>query len=368
MPMDATNEGLPSATIRTTPEDFLVEEIAAYPPSGKGEHLFVTFRKRGLTTFEAVRQIAQALGVDPREAGSGGMKDRHAVTTQTASFHFPLARDHQPALATLALPGITIVDATRHDGKLKAGHLIGNRFRVVLRGLDAGGREVVRRRLAEVATRGVPNSFGPQRFGRDGSNPERALGWLAGKWPGPRDRREQRFLFSSLQSLMFNEVLERRERDGSWDTILPGDVAKKHDSGGLFTVPLDGPELADAVARGAAGELSPTGPMFGAKMRWPLGAVGELEREVLVAHLDDPERLNAHHRLGEGTRRSLRMLVSDLAIEDVPEGLAVSFMLTKGGYATTVLGRACTLVDASRQHGPQPTIDPDSPEEEAPEP
>src|SRR4029079_11091478 len=94
------------AEIRRTPEDFVVEEIPAYLPSGRGEHLFITFRKRGLTTPDAVRSLAQALGVDPNGAGYAGMKDRHAVTTQTASFPFPIPRAAEPAVASIRIPGI----------------------------------------------------------------------------------------------------------------------------------------------------------------------------------------------------------------------------------------------------------------------
>jgi tRNA pseudouridine13 synthase len=391
-----------SATIRKRPEDFVVEELPAYLPSGRGEHLFVTFTKTGLTTLDAVRAIAMALDVSPRDAGYAGMKDRHAVTTQTASFSFPIARDADAAVAALSVPGIQVLSAARHDNKLKPGHLEGNRFTIALRDVD-GDIAALERALLEAARVGVPNAFGPQRFGRDGDNPERALAWLAGRARGPRDKREQRLLFSSLQSRLFNEVLDRRIADGTWSAVLPGDVAKKHDSGGLFTVPLEGAELDDARARADAGTLSATGPMFGAKMRWPEGAPLALEREVLEGTLPGPEgtrRLEELRHLGEGTRRSLRLPVIEMRIAaappagsgqdgaaadsgsasgaaprsnagesdaqrerprdvsgtpDGPEipapagaGLVISFVLPKGGYATTVLGRACTVVDFTR--------------------
>lgn len=362
--LSADLAGLPEGWIRCAPEDFVVDELPAYEPSGRGEHLFVTFRKTGLTTPEAVRRLAEALGADPRGAGHAGMKDRHAVTTQTVSFPFPIARDEAAAMASVSVPGVEVLSFRRHDGKLKPGHLAGNRFRVVVRGLGPGARDAAKSTLATIARIGVPNAFGPQRFGRDGDNPARALAWLAGKERGPRDKREQRLLFSSLQSLLFNRVLERREADGTWAKILPGDVAKKHDTGGLFTVPLEGPELEDAVRRGDAGQIGPTGPMFGTKMRWPEGAVLALEREVLATFVDDPARLDAFRHLGEGTRRALRLEVAALEAEgahDAPsfappgDGVVVSFVLPKGGYATTVLGRAFRLVEARAPRPDAPT-------------
>jgi tRNA pseudouridine13 synthase len=247
----------------------------------------------------------------------------------------------------------------------------------------------------------VPNAFGPQRFGRDGRNPARALAWIEGRERGPRDKREQRLLFSALQSLWFNEVLAARELDGTWKTVLPGDVAKRHDSGGLFAVPLEGPELEDARARAEALAVSATGPMFGKKMRWPEGAPGALELDVLTRAIGDPHRLDAFAHLGEGTRRPLRLEVKDLEVKDLEvkdlevkdlevkelEGrdlaaspgdkggaIQVSFVLPKGGYATTLLGRAFRLVDASARSGerdpapgpgPQPEAEPEpEPEEE----
>lgn len=351
-------EPLPRALIRSSPEDFVVDELPAYPMSGKGEHLFVTFRKRGITTPDAVRFLARALDVDPRGAGWAGMKDRHAVTTQTASFSVPMARSLDGLAERFTIPGIEVLGFARHDNKLKPGHLLGNRFTLILRGMDEAGAAFAEQRLLQAGRIGVPNAFGPQRFGRDGDNPARALAWLAGKERGPRDRRDQRMLFSALQSLLFNRVLALRERDGTWASVLPGDLAKKHDSGGLFVVPLEGPELAEAQARAEAGAISATGPMFGAKMRWPEGAPAALERSVLEASdLGEPGKLEAWKNLGEGTRRPLRLEVKEMSVTrltgtdpaaggDGKVGLEVRFVLPKGGYATTVLGQACQVIDA----------------------
>ena len=356
---------LPRAVFRSRPEDFVVDELPAYRPCGRGEHLFLTFRKVGVTTLDAIGALARSLGVDPRGAGFAGMKDRHAVTTQTASFPFPIARAFEADVAALAVPGVTMLEAARHENKLKPGHLEGNRFTITLRGLAADDVALVCARLEALGRTGVPNEFGPQRFGRDGDNPERALAWLAGRDRGPRDKRQQRLRFSSLQSLWFNQVLARREAEGTWATVLPGDLAKKHDSGGLFAVALDGPELDDARARCQAGAISPTGPMFGSKMRWPEGAPRAIEDSVLAAGIGDPSRLEAFRHLGEGTRRSLRLEVSGLVATPLvgEGGLAVSFVLPKGGYATTVLGRAARLDDATRTaHGGSPARGDDPPE------
>jgi tRNA pseudouridine13 synthase len=345
---------LPEAVIRQRPEDFLVEEIPAYAPSGQGEHAFLTFRKTGLTTLDAVRSLARALGSSANGLGFAGMKDRHAVTVQTASFPFPRDRDLARAVAALEVPGIVILGASRHGHKLKPGHLRGNRFTITLRGLDGSAVATIIRGFEALAAQGTPNAFGPQRFGRDGDNPERALAWLSHGARPPRGRAEQRLLFSALQSLLFNRVLERRVQAGTWATVLPGDIAKKHDTGGLFLVPATGPELADAVRRAAQGGICATGPMFGPKMTWPQGTVAELELGVLAELVGRPERLEAVAHLGHGTRRPLVLRLSEpSASPEVEHGyLTLGFVLPKGGYATTVLSQVCRPIDAQGQSSP----------------
>ncbi len=336
----------PTAVLRTHPTDFEVEEIPAYVPVGEGTHMFLRVRKTGLTTFDCVRLLAQRYGVDPRDVGYAGMKDRHAVTVQWISLPWPMAREDDPGDPGIA--GVEILEAKRHGNKLRTGHLEGNRFRIVLRSirpLDAVAQ--IEQGLRELASKGVPNAFGPQRFGRDGSNPERALGWLRGEHRGPGAPREKRLLISSLQSLLFDDVLERRVADGTWDIVLAGDLVRRADSGGLFL--SEDPSV--DVPRARAGEISATGPMFGARMRWPEGRPEQIEREVLGSRLGDASVLERFGKLGEGARRALRVVPGELtveAIEGEADAIAVRFMLPKGSYATTLIGQVCEAQDASR--------------------
>jgi tRNA pseudouridine13 synthase len=337
----------PRAVFRRFPEDFAVSEIPLYEPSGDGEHLFVTIQKRNLTTTDATEAICAALGVDARSAGHAGMKDRRAVATQTVSVPYPTSRSPEEALA-IRVAGLSILGAVRHRNKLKPGHLKGNRFSIVLRDLAASEFDGVLASVQQIGQHGVPNAFGPQRFGRDGGNPDRAIAWLSGRDPGPRDRRQRRLLFSALQSHFFNLVLERRTGDGTWAQPLVGDLLKKHQSGGIFL-------CADAAVdaeRAARGELSPTGPIFGLKMRWPEGRPAEIERAVLGDAAGGPSPFDAHPNLGEGSRRSLRIFAEDLRIErlgEEPAALRVDFVLPKGGYATTLLGSVLNLEEESQQ-------------------
>lgn len=338
------------------PEDFLVEEVRAYSPSGEGDHFFVRFTKKNLTTDVAASRIAGAMQVAMRDVGIAGMKDKVAVTTQTVSLHVPreAGRDFEARLSLLALDGITIHECMRHGNKLKAGHLAANRFTIVVRGIDAACVAEVTLALEEAGRMGIPNAFGDQRFGRDKNNADQARAWLAGRIKPPRDPRLRRLLFSALQADLFNRVLDFRVKNGTWHSPLQGDLVKRRSSGGLYLWTGDDPrdESSDRD------ELSPTGPMFGVKMRDPAGEPLELERRVLRESLGDGVDLSGTRALGEGTRRSLRLWVNDLRVEAcdslgrVREGelhreeerdLKVCFVLPKGGYATSVLGTVLAL-------------------------
>ncbi|GAC1377227.1 MAG: tRNA pseudouridine(13) synthase TruD [Polyangiales bacterium] len=325
---------LPSAVFKRTPDDFMVDEIDAYAASAEGSHTLVRIRKRGLTTDAALTRLARALDVDQRAGGSAGLKDKDAVTTQQLS-----VPGVDPAVV-LALqgrwPDLDILEAARHPNKLKPGHLRGNRFAIRLHDLPVDSVAAVRAALERIGAEGCPNAFGPQRFGRDGDNADRALAFVRGEGRPPRDPRERRFLFSALQSRWFNRVLDARVADGTWATPQLGDLLKKHPTGGLFSCT---DEAVDRE-RAARGEVSPTGPIFGAKMARPAEPIFARELAVLTAEGIDASHLEAHRALGEGTRRALRLLVEGMAVEveDAARGiLRVTMTLPKGSYATTVL-------------------------------
>jgi tRNA pseudouridine13 synthase len=157
-------------------EDFQVEEVPAYLPSGTGEHLYVRLQKRGMTTRDATLALARAAGVEERDIGYAGMKDKHGVTSQWLS----LPGTATPSDSWTLPPELTVLESSRHGNKLRTGHLRGNRFRIGLTGTGPGAAEHARALLAHLAERGHANYFGSQRFGREGRNLEDALAWLAG--------------------------------------------------------------------------------------------------------------------------------------------------------------------------------------------
>jgi tRNA pseudouridine13 synthase len=323
---------LPAGRIKSRPEDFIVEEIPAYLPSGEGEHLYLHFTKRDRTTDAAVHAICRALGVSPRDAGVAGLKDKVGVTTQWMSV---LARDPALDATGLALDGITIHEARRHTNKLKTGHLAGNRFEIVVRGEGLGGALA---ELERIGNEGLPNAFGPQRFGKFGDNAERAKKWIMGDAPAPRDPRLRRLHWSALQSAVFNAVLEARVAEGTWREPLEGDLLKAS-SGGLFVCT----DVQTDRERAARDEVCPTGPIVGTKMRAPTGRPADIERACAARILGDSFDLSRTRALGEGSRRVLRLHVQGMKAEEQADGVRVYFVLPKGAYATTVLGAVFRL-------------------------
>lgn len=326
------------AVLKREPGDFRVDEEPAYLPEGQGDHLYVRFEKVGLDTDEAVRRMARVMGCDPREVGVAGRKDRHAVTTQWASF----LRGEVAAAEALELPQIRVLEVSRHKNKLRTGHLKGNRFEVRLRDVASAVGELdlapVERALAQLSERGVPAYYGEQRFGVD--NLARARAWLVDGGPPPRHPGDRKFLVSVLQSAIFNEACaERVTAPEGLATIVRGDVVKKEETGGLFVAD----DLDEVRARAARFEVSATGPMFGAKMRAAEHEAGEAEAALLAKHGLDAAKLERFARAGEGTRRPYRLRVRGLepgtapTVERDGSDLVLRFWLPAGAYATTLV-------------------------------
>lgn len=329
LPFLTSDEPSMGGRLRVRPEDFVVEEVPAYLPAGEGDHLFVLFEKRGVTTKDAIARIAKELRCNTRECGWAGLKDKHGVTVQWASF---FKGDAERAMS-LSLDGITIRDAKRHRNKLKPGHTHGNRFILRVRDCAENSLAIAQRVSERLKREGVPNYYGAQRFGRDGDNAERAVAWLTGKSEAPRDAFLKKMLASSIQSALFNRYVAERMRDGLLGTYVDGDLAVRYPLDKVFVITAE-----EAVTTYASTECSATGPMFGPDMRWPTGAAKEREEQLLTASGLTMEHFANAGGLAQGTRRSIRMVAKDLVVVDEGAGcVRVEFSLPAGGYATVVL-------------------------------
>ncbi|MGZ3437968.1 MAG: tRNA pseudouridine(13) synthase TruD [Polyangia bacterium] len=322
---------------KATPEDFVVDELPAYPPSGEGGHTFLRIEKRGLTTAEAVARLARALGAKQNEAGTAGQKDRQALTRQWISLPDV---DPARALATSA-EGVRVLEAARHGHKLRTGHLHGNRFSLTLRGVVPDGLARAQAIVARLVEHGLANYFGQQRFGARGDNAARGKQLLSAKSGARISPNERRMLISAYQSELFNRYLDARIVDALVDQPLAGDVLKKTDTGGRFTVDDTPAALDDARGRLAARAVVVTGPMLGHKMMSPPPGTPSRAREdaLLASEGIDAESFKVLGRLAEGTRRPLLVPVEGAAVRagDTADAIVLELTLPPGAYATVLL-------------------------------
>ncbi len=314
--------------LRTRDEDFFVDEEPAYPAAGSGEHVFVRLEKRGITTADATTALARALGVNPRDVGVAGMKDRRAVARQWVSMPPPVTPE---AVLAARIANVTILEAVRHPHKLRTGHVRSNRFVLRVRGAsDAAAARAILERLAQLP--GAPNWYGEQRFGNDGENARRGRELLAGTRKRGRDRKVDRLMISALQSELFNEWLRARLADGLYARVIAGDLLHKHGGGNFASADpaADEPRL-------LAGEVVVTGPMFGHEMRVAEGAAGEREAAILAAAELTRASFATIRQLAEGTRRDASIHVREVSVTEDPDGIVVAFTLPSGAYATAVM-------------------------------
>ena len=301
-------------------ERFFVEELPLYPASGEGEHLYLDIEKRDIDTPRLAALIAERLGLSPGSVGWAGRKDRNATARQRLSVP---REGSEGRLEALVDPRFRVLSAQAHRNKLRLGHLAGNRFRLFLRG--EADSDAFAAALARLAAAGLPNYFGPQRFGSDGENHLRGRQAMAA---GHRRKgRAQEFLFSAYQAALFNRVCAARQGEAA--ALAEGDLAYIHGHGAVFPVLV----AEEEAARAARLEISATGPLPGKRMLAPTGEPGRLEAALLAAggwELAFAARLR-------GGRRPLRVPVGELAAEPAEGGIWLAFTLPPGSYASVLL-------------------------------
>ena len=316
-------------TIKLTPEDFVVEEVLGFDLSGDGEHVCLQIEKRGENTDYVARQLARFAGIPIRNVSYAGLKDRHGRTLQWFSLQLP--GQAGPDWAALTSDTIRVLDVTRNARKLRKGAARGNRFTLTLRDITADPM-ALETRLATIAQRGVPNYFGPQRFGHDGQNIEQARRLFAE--PGRRIDPHKRGLYlSAARSEIFNRILGERVSAGHWDRAIRGDVFMFSDSRSFFKPD----EIDEAVLqRVSEHAIHPSAVLWGQEASTAMEEALQLEIRVANQLQDLAQGLTASGM--ETARRPLRLCPADLAWQFIGPGtLELRFSLPAGAYATTVL-------------------------------
>jgi tRNA pseudouridine13 synthase len=391
--------------IKADYEDFVVEEVPLYPADGTGTHTYFLLEKAGLSTQQAVHDLARALGVRRFDIGFAGQKDSRAVTRQWMSLeHVPPER-----IAAVDLPRLRVLETTLHRNKLKLGHLKGNHFQIKVRSTAPERLAELQEALEALSRKGVPNYFGPQRFGYRGDtwqtgrailrrDLDEVLGLILGRptdadygnirkarrhfdagryreaaraWPysfhterrmlkallrsegklhkayGAIDKRTRDFFISAYQSALFNLAVAERMSTGL-ATLMTGDLAWRHDSGAVFHV-----EDADQEQpRADAFEISPTGPLFGERMTEPSRRPREIEQGVLEAEQLSEDTFGPGGVRVRGGRRAVRFRPGNaqlaLGADGRGEYLALEFVLPSGCYATALLRELFSLQQPAR--------------------
>jgi tRNA pseudouridine13 synthase len=317
------------ALVRAQPEDFRVDEELRFVADGGVAHVLLRIEKRAMTTLAAATQLARSAGCAARDVGFAGMKDRNAVTSQW----FTVPAQARPASAWNGVDlgaQLRVLEALPHSRKLRRGALAGNRFRLVLREVK-GDRMAIEARLEQLRVTGAPNYFGPQRFGRGGSNLVDLVGWQAGA-ATPERREPRAFLLSAARALVFNAVLGERVRQNTWASLLPGEVVSLQGSRSVFVA---GEIDAALVERCRAGDVHPSGPLIGCGDSAAGGEAQALEQRVTAGYAGLLARLCATRV--EAARRALRLLPQELRWQWQDVALVLEFRLVAGGFATALL-------------------------------
>lgn len=329
------------ATIRTEPQDFQVTESLPFEPEGEGGHVWLWIEKTAANTDWVARQLADYAGIRPVEVGYAGLKDRHAVTRQW--FSVKVEGITEPDWQTLSIEGVKVLHHTRHTKKLKTGVLRGNHFELRLRDMT-GNKSDWETALQTIQQSGVPNYFAEQRFGRNGSNLQRAQQWFVENRK-PKKRQQRSMILSATRSWLFNQVLSARIADQSWQQILPGEILQLAGSHSFFHA--DGTDET-LTARLSEGDIHPTGPLCGQGDLLRDGDVLSLEQSTLAPWRDWQTGLVKQGLKAD--RRALRLLPEAFEWQWDVDDLQLQFFLPAGAYATAVLRELAIISDATQRN------------------
>lgn len=332
---------------RQTPRDFVVEEIPLYEFSGEGEHLILFVRKKSLSTLEMVSAIARYLGIQQKEIGYAGLKDKHAMTKQYISLH----KKHEELMDKFEHEGIKIISKAYHNNKIRIGHLQGNRFYIKLKKVNPTSAQKIDQALKNISEYGIPNFFGYQRFGNDGDN------HIVGEQIAKGEKKERnpkikKLLISAYQSHLFNLWLSRRLEISSLVNnfgvkelepilnfpndevakmkaqkhpfkLITGDIMEHYPHGRLFD--FEGSE--NDLERFDKRDISVTGLLCGKKVKMSSGTAGEIEKDFNSEISEDGAR---RYAWVYATKVEGRHLPMEAQYE-------MNFTLPKGSYATVLI-------------------------------
>ncbi len=336
---------LSTGQLRTEMADFKVFEQLPFEPCGEGEHLLIHIRKTGLNTLVVVRHLAKYFSVKESQVSYAGLKDRFAETEQWFGVHVPGKTVYN--LSDFSIEGIEVLSYKRHNKKLRIGALSGNRFELVLRKVS-NVNDVVRRWHA-VASHGVPNYFGEQRFGINGGNINRAQTLFDGA--KVKDKKKRGLYLSAARSLLFNALVSERIKENLFEQLIPGDVMMLAGTQSVFVAEEIDNKL---LSRFAEKDIDITAPMWGSGELMTQNDALEFEQQLQETF---PEFCEGLPRFGlKQERRRIRLCISDAQCNVNEDTITLTFFLPAGCYATTVMRELLDYQDMTERNSTEQAV------------
>ncbi len=328
-------------------EDFVVTEIPLYEFSGEGEHLILTMRKKDLATWDALQILSDYIGCKARDIGYAGLKDKNAMTVQSIS----IPKQFEEKVDKFEHPNIKILDKTYHNNKIRVGHLKGNKFFIRLKRvfpIDAVKLEEV---LGKIATYGMPNYFGFQRFGIDGDNYKKGEEIINGTRK-EKNRKLKQMYINAYQSFLFNQWLSSRiELSKLVNAFEPNEIYKKLEMTKDEVKTLKVQEhpfkllLGDVMSHYPFGrifhieDLEVEAQKFNARDRVATGLLCGKKAKLAV---DSARKIEAQYdkkTIVDGSRRFAWIFPTEIEsnLKEEKNWFELSFTLPKGSYATELI-------------------------------
>ena len=316
-----------SGIFKSSQEDFKVVEQLGFELTGSGEHQCLYIEKRGLNTEELVKKLSKVLSKPIRSISYAGLKDRNAVTSQWISIHCP--GESMQGVDDLVGDGWRVLASARHAKKIKHGAAKSNRFELVIR--EISDAKALEDKLFLIKEKGVPNYFGPQRFGKQGQNITKAESMLL-RQSRVRDRFLRGMYFSAARSYLYNKILSARVEAGNWQQAIPGDVMQLSGSQSFFHI--DDPDES-IMRRLHEKDITPASILWGKPGSLATADALRIQQQALIGHEPLCNALEQH----DLTRayRAHTLDVESIMWEWNNDQLILEFTLVSGSYATSVL-------------------------------
>ena len=325
-------------------DDFVVTEIPLYEFSGEGEHIIIKFRKKDLTTWDAVQIFSEQLGCKSRDIGYAGLKDKNAMTIQQIS----IPKSCEEKLNKFAHANIKVLETTKHNNKIKIGHLKGNKFFIRLKRVTPMDARKIEEAVLKISNFGMPNYFGFQRFGIEGDNYKKGEAIIKGELK-EKNRKLKQMYINAYQSYLFNSWLSKRiemsklidlfeakeiyeKLDLPLDIVknmkkqehpfklLPGDLMSHYPYGRIFNIEDLDVESEKFYKR----DRVATGILCGKRVKNAIDLAYEIEKEYDIKIQED------------GSRRFSWVFPDEIETnyKEDKNWMEIKFSLPKGSYAT----------------------------------